>query len=122
MNKTERKLDICDCDVIHNDVVEEVETQMHDEDLLMQVADLFKLFSDSTRVRILSALRVKELCVCDLACVLNMTKSAISHQLRSLRQSHLVQYRKVGKIVYYRLADDHVSAIIDCAIEHVMEE
>lgn len=118
----ERKSFDCDCDVIHSDVVEEVETQMQDEDLLMRVADLFKLFSDSTRVRIMSALRIREMCVCDLACVLNMTKSAISHQLRSLRQSHLVQYRKSGKIVYYRLADDHVSAIIDCAIEHVMEE
>lgn len=91
------------------------------EELLFDVADLFKLFSDSTRVRILVALSEKELCVSDIAAQLEMNQTAISHQLRILKQNHLVKYRRDGKNMIYSLADDHVNMIINCAIEHIEE-
>lgn len=94
---------------------------MQDEELLFDVADLFKLFSDSTRVRILVALSENELCVSDIAAQLEMNQTAISHQLRILKQNHLVKYRRDGKNMIYSLADDHVNMIINCAIDHIEE-
>ncbi|MBQ2805244.1 MAG: helix-turn-helix transcriptional regulator [Clostridia bacterium] len=94
---------------------------MPDIDTLYDVAELFKVFGDSTRIRILSALLGQELCVCDLCSLLDMTKSAISHQLRILRQTKLVKNRRSGKEVYYSLDDDHVATIISIAIEHTKE-
>lgn len=111
----------CDCDVIHAEVVEKVKKNMPDIDLLMDLADFFKVFSDSTRVRILVALSEDTMCVCDIACLLNMTKSSISHQLRILRQANLVKTRKKGKNVYYTLKDDHVKEIISVGLEHILE-
>lgn len=111
----------CDCDVIHAEVVEKVKKNMPDIDLLMDLADFFKVFSDSTRVRILVALSEETMCVCDIACLLNMTKSSISHQLRILRQANLVKTRKKGKNVYYTLKDDHVKEIISVGLEHILE-
>ena len=93
-----------------------------DENILCDLAELFKIFGDSTRVKILHALEKHELCVCDLANLLSMTKSAISHQLQSLRLSNLVKFRKEGQVVYYSLADDHVKAILDIGFEHIFEE
>lgn len=113
---------ICDCDVIHADVVDLVKNRMNNEAELYDLSDFFKVLSDSTRVRIISALNESELCVCDLAVLLNMTKSAISHQLRSLRQANLVKFRKKGKVVFYSLADDHVKSIFEKGIEHIREE
>lgn len=117
MNKFE-----CDCDVIHEDAVQDVKSKMLDDDAYLNLGDLFKMFADSTRVKILHALEKKELCVCDLANLLSMTKSAISHQLQGLRMSNLVKYRKEGQVVYYSLADDHVKAILDIGFEHIFEE
>lgn len=94
---------------------------MQEEELLYDVADLFKLFSDSTRVRILVALSEKDLCVSDIAAMLGMNQTAISHQLRILKQNHLIKYRRDGKNMIYSLADDHVNMIINCAIEHIEE-
>lgn len=111
----------CDCDVIHAEVVEKVKKNIPDIDLLMDLADFFKVFSDSTRVRILVALSEDTMCVCDIACLLNMTKSSISHQLRILRQANLVKTRKKGKNVYYTLKDDHVKEIISVGLEHILE-
>lgn len=91
------------------------------DDVLYDLADLFKLFSDSTRVRILYTLFQKEQCVTDIANNLNMTQSAISHQLRLLKQSKLIKSRREGKTVFYSLADDHVRTIMDCAMEHILE-
>jgi DNA-binding transcriptional ArsR family regulator len=91
------------------------------DDVLYDLADLFKLFSDSTRVRILYALFQEEQCVTDIANGLNMTQSAISHQLRLLKQSKLIKSRREGKTVFYSLADDHVRTIMDCAMEHILE-
>ena len=112
----------CDCDVIHEESVNEVKANMLEDEAYLDLADLFKMFADSTRVKILHALEKKELCVCDLANLLSMTKSAISHQLQSLRMSNLVKYRKEGQVVYYSLADDHVKAILDIGFEHIFEE
>lgn len=111
----------CDDECIHNDIVNEVTAKLPDEELLYDVAELFKVFGDSTRVRIICALFESEMCVCDIAAVLNMTQSAISHQLRVLKQARLVKYRRDGKTVYYSLADDHIQNIFDQAFEHIME-
>ena len=111
----------CESNVIHEDTVKKVMNAMPDEDVLYDVAELFKIFGDSTRIRILSALFESELCVCDISAVLNMTKSAVSHQLRILRQTKLVKNRRRGKEVYYSLDDDHVATIINLALEHTKE-
>jgi len=112
---------VCDCDVIHADVVEEVSKHMPEEEKLYDLADFFKIFGDSTRIKILMALDHKEMCGCDLAVLLNMTKSAISHQLKTLKQEKLVKYRREGKVVYYSLQDDHVKNILEIGLEHINE-
>lgn len=111
----------CDCDVIHEDVVNAVREKMQDKDDYLKLATLFKMFGDGTRVQILHALEQSEMCVCDLASLLGMTKSAISHQLKALRLANLVQFRKDGQIVYYSLADDHVKEIMDKGLEHLWD-
>ncbi len=103
------------------DIVKAVAEKLPDEELLYDVAELFKVFGDSTRVRIICALFESEMCVCDIAGVLNMTQSAISHQLRVLKQARLVKYRREGKTVFYSLADKHIQTIVDQAFEHIME-
>jgi ArsR family transcriptional regulator len=107
--------------VIHADIVDAVKKKMPIEDELYDLADFFKVLGDSTRAKIMWALDESEMCVCDLAVLLNMTKSAISHQLRSLRQANLVKYRKSGKVVFYSLSDDHVKAIFETGLEHIRE-
>lgn len=113
---------ICDCEVIHSDIVEEVKKRMPNEDDLYDLSDFFKVLGDSTRTKIIWALDEHEMCVCDIAVLLNMTKSAISHQLRSLRQANLVRFRKEGKVVYYSLADEHVKDIFEKGMEHIKEK
>jgi DNA-binding transcriptional ArsR family regulator len=113
--------DTYDCTVIHEDVVEEVRRQMPREEALLDLADLFKVFGDSTRVKIISALLHAELCVCDIAALLGMTKSSISHQLRALRQTKLVKTRREGKVVFYALDDEHVGALFATGLVHVCE-
>ena len=115
------EFDVCDCDSIHEEVVQEVREKMPDDDVLMDLADAFKLFSDSTRVKILYALKTHEMCVCDISVLLGMTKSSVSHQLRILKQSNLVRNRKVGRVVYYALADEHVETIFSACMEHILE-
>lgn len=95
---------------------------LQDSDLLIDLADVFKIFGDSTRLSIMTALRTRELCVSDLASLLHMTSSAISHQLRMLRTFNLVRYRRDGKMSYYSLADQHVHTIIEAGLEHLEEE
>ena len=116
------KFAVCDCEVIHSDVVEEVRQTMPQDEILYDLADFFKVFGDSTRIKILWALDRSEMCVCDLAVLLNMTKSAISHQLKTLRQDKLVKHRKDGKIVYYSLKDEHVKNILEIGLEHIGEK
>lgn len=117
-----QSIERCDCEVIHQEAVDQVKEKMPQEELLYDLAELFKVFGDSTRIRILWALDESELCVCDIAVLLNMTQSAISHQLRVLKQSDLVKSRKDGKIVFYSLKDDHVRQILDQGMDHVTEE
>ena len=116
------ELDRTDCTVIHQEVVDAVRGRMPDDDLLLDLADCFKLFSDSTRLKILYALMEAEMCVCDISVLLGMTKSSVSHQLRVLKQSNLVKYRKAGRVIYYSLADDHVRTICRMGMEHVRED
>ncbi len=112
---------VCDVEHVHDDVVERIKEQMPDEETVCDLAELFKVFGDSTRTKILSCLELSELCVCDITSCLNMTKSAISHQLRILRQAKLVKTRKCGKEVFYSLDDEHVSKIYECALSHIKE-
>ncbi len=114
--------EVCDCSVIHQEAVDLVRSQMPEEDPIFEVAELFKVFGDSTRARIICALTISELCVCDLSAILGMSQSAISHQLRILKQARLVKNRRMGKAVYYTLDDDHVKALFDMAFAHVMED
>lgn len=112
---------ICDCEVIHEDIVQHVKQNFLKDEIISDLSDFFKIFSDSTRMKILLALEKHELCVCDLSILLNMTISAISHQLKVLRESNLVKTKREGKVVYYSLADEHVKEIIDCGLEHISE-
>lgn len=116
------QLDFCDCNAIHQDAVDVVKANMPDEEDIFEVADLFKAFGDSTRARIICALSITELCVCDLSALLNMSQSAVSHQLRTLKQARIVRNRRNGKSVYYSLDDEHIKALFRMAIEHITEE
>lgn len=111
----------CDCTHIDEDLVEKAKKAMPADELIFDLAEFFKVFADSTRMKILWALHEHELCVCDIAVVLNMTKSAVSHQLSYLRGANLVKNRKDGKIVYYSLSDEHVKEIFEMAVEHLDE-
>ena len=113
---------VCDCEVIHQEVVETTRSRMAAEEAYTKLAVLFKMFGDGTRVKILHALEQNELCVCDLAALLDMTKSAISHQLKALRLSNLVKSRRDGQVIYYSLADDHVKYILDIGFDHIHHE
>jgi len=111
----------CECDVVHEDVVSAVRKKLPDDRELYDLSDFFKVLGDSTRVKIMWALDESEMCVCDLAELLGMTKSAVSHQLRSLREANLVKNRRDGKNVFYSLADDHVKQIFEKGLEHIRE-
>jgi ArsR family transcriptional regulator len=113
---------LCDCDILHEGMVNSVRERMPDENVLSDLSDFFKILGDSTRSKIVCALDASEMCVCDLAALLNMTKSAISHQLRSLRDANLVKNRREGKVVFYSLADDHVKEIFEKGLEHIREK
>ena len=107
---------------IHEDTVNQIREKMPQEETLYDLAELFKVFGDSTRIKILWALDEAEMCVCDIAFLLNMTQSAISHQLRVLKQAELVKSRREGKIVFYSLEDEHVKQIFDQGLEHILEK
>lgn len=121
MKHNEEPIDCCDTVEVHEELVHYVNEKMPPEEELYDLAELFKIFGDSTRIRILFVLFEHEVCVCDLASALNMTQSAISHQLRILKHSELVKSRREGKSVFYSLADDHVRTIISQGLEHVKE-
>ena len=111
----------CDFLHAHGETVERVRREMPADGTLLDLAELYKVFGDSTRIKILYALFEAELCVCDIAALLGMTVSAISHQLRILRGAKLVDYRREGKTVFYALADDHVRTIIGMGMDHILE-
>ncbi|HHT89599.1 MAG: metalloregulator ArsR/SmtB family transcription factor [Bacillota bacterium] len=111
----------CEVTVIHEDRVKQVRQNMPPEENLFNLAELFKVFGDTTRIRILYTLFQSEMCVCDIAYLLDMTQSAISHQLRVLKGAKLVRYRKEGRVVYYSLDDEHIKAIFDQGYQHIQE-
>ena len=111
----------CDCEVIHEEFVRKARDVMIEEADVTSLAYFFKVFGDATRIKILQALSAGELCVCDIAALLNMTQSAISHQLKVLKNSKLVKFRREGKVVFYRLSDNHVKTIIAQGMEHLAE-
>lgn len=117
-----KNIEICDCNALHQDIIDEVKKHIPEETVLYDLSDLYKILGDSTRTKILWAIDIHEMCVCDLAVLLNMTKSAISHQLKILRDYNLVKARKDGKNVFYSLADNHVRDIFEKGIEHIKEE
>lgn len=111
----------CDCNIVHEESVKEINKIKLGEEKYIKLSDFFKVLGDNTRIKIVWALNEKELCVCDIANILNMTKSAVSHQLGTLRRANFVKYRKSGKTVYYSLADDHIKTMLESGIEHISE-
>lgn len=120
--KNKIEFDRCDCNVIHEDIVNNVKLKMPSEEKLSSLASFFKIFGDDTRIKILSCLSISQMCVCDIAVLLNMTQSAISHQLRVLKKARLVKFKREGKIVYYSLDDEHVSNIFSEGFDHINEK
>ena len=120
--KSEDEIEFNGEGVIHEDIVKRALAEQPEEICLAELADLFKNFSDTTRIRIISLLISDEMCVADITAALNATQSAVSHQLRILKQSRLVKSRRAGKIVYYSLADDHVKTIFAVEMEHITEQ
>lgn len=121
MENKEKKNDSCLCNMIHEDIVIKVKDKLPEEEKLYDLAELFKVFGDTTRIKIICALFESEMCVCDLSALLNMTQSAISHQLRVLKSARLVKFRRAGKVVYYSLDDDHIKHIFDEGLHHISE-
>jgi ArsR family transcriptional regulator, lead/cadmium/zinc/bismuth-responsive transcriptional repressor len=121
-NGLDLDIDRCNCTVVHESIIEKVKEQMPPEENLYDLAELFKVFGDTTRIKILCALFEAEMCVCDIAELLGMTQSAISHQLRALKQARLVKFRREGKVVFYSLDDDHVQSIFSLGLVHVNEK
>lgn len=115
------RMPVCENESVHESAVEAARKGMLDEEEYLDLSDVFKLFGDPTRLMILHALEQQELCVCDIAALLNLTKSAVSHQLKGLRIANLVKYRRDGQNVYYSLADGHVRSIIEIGLEHLHE-
>ncbi|WP_244833790.1 metalloregulator ArsR/SmtB family transcription factor [Clostridium sp. BJN0001] len=121
MKKDENGIESCNTTCIHEDVVNKVKSEIPDDEILYDLAELFKTFGDSTRVKIICALFQSEMCVCDLASVLSLSQSAVSHQLRILKQTRLVKFRRNGKVVYYSLDDDHIKEIFNQGFNHITE-
>ncbi len=118
----EKHAPVCDFLHVHEDAVQQVLAELPDEERLYDLAELFRMFGDTTRIRILYLLFESELCVCDLAKLLGVTQSAVSHQLRALKDAKLVRFRRAGKTVFYTLDDDHVRSILALGMEHIMEK
>ena len=121
MNMQPENYELCEVTEVHPDLVRRVMQDMPDEDTLYELSELFKVFGDSTRIRILYALYEEEICVCDLAEVLRMSQSAVSHQLKNLKNAKLIKSRREGKQVFYSLSDNHVATIIAMGKEHIEE-
>lgn len=121
MNKQDQNIEICNCNIIHEDTVSRVKDLLPKDEVLYDLAELFKAFGDSTRVKLLCALFESDMCVCDLAAVLGISQSAVSHQLRTLKASRLVKFRRDGKVIYYSLDDEHIKSIFNQGFEHITE-
>ena len=117
-----KEIEVCDCNIIHQEVVSDTKKKMLDTKMFVKVSNFFKIIGDPTRLKILYALDNNEMCVCDIANLLNMTKSSISHQLRLLKENGLVKSRRDGKEIYYLLDDEHVSSVVEVASKHVIHK
>lgn len=113
---------LCSCTIIHEDILSRVKGEMTDDNHLFKMAELFKALNDPTRLKIVNALILSEMCVCDIAALLNMNQPAISHHLKVLRQTQLIKYRREGKIVYYSLDDEHIELLFKQGFAHVIEK
>lgn len=112
---------LCHCTIIHKDVLKKVKQEMTDEETLFDMAAEFKVLSDPTRLKIINALMLSEMCVCDISALLNMSPPAISHHLKLLRQTRLIHYRRDGKIAYYSLNDEHIGVLFKECLTHITE-
>lgn len=122
MDKETTDFETCSSTIIHQDVINRVKGSMIGDYHAMNLAEFFKVFGDITRIKIINALFSSEMCVCDIAALLHMNQSAISHQLRTLKQARLIKNRRDGKVVYYSLDDDHIKEIFDQGLIHVKEQ
>lgn len=113
--------DVCSCNIIHNETVNKVKDKLLDNNIVCRLAEFFKVFGDTTRIQMLYVLSLEEMCVCDITAALHMTQSAVSHQLKILRQERLVKYRREGKTVFYSLDDDHIRQLLSQGLEHIHE-
>jgi ArsR family transcriptional regulator, lead/cadmium/zinc/bismuth-responsive transcriptional repressor len=120
--KDSNEIEICNCRIIHKDVVDRVKIHIPNDDVCMDLAEFYKAFADPTRIKILTALLNSEMCVCDLTSILAMTQPAVSHQLRTLKKMKLIKYRKSGKVVYYSLDDNHIEEIFKAGLNHINEK
>lgn len=117
----DNRVESCNINVIHDEVVTKVKDKLPQDETLYDLAEFFKVFGDSTRIKIICALFESEMCVCDLSALLGVSQSAISHQLRTLKAARLVRYRRDGKVIYYSLDDEHIKHIYDEGLRHVTE-
>lgn len=115
-------VDKCCCNIVHEDIVNDVKGKMLEDSVVMELSEFFKVFGDITRLKIIKALMLSEMCVCDLTALLSMNQSAVSHQLKILRQSKLVKCRRDGKIIYYSLDDEHINRIFELGLKHIEEK
>jgi len=114
--------DLCKVTVIHDDIVQKARSGLTDEIFLRKMAEMFKVLNDPTRLKLINALLISEMCVCDIAALMEMTQPTISHHLKIMRQSELIKYRRDGKIVYYSLDDEHISVLFQNGLEHALEK
>ncbi|MCC9295607.1 metalloregulator ArsR/SmtB family transcription factor [Clostridium sp. WLY-B-L2] len=122
MNYDNENIEVCDVKIIHDNVVNMVKKKITNDTSIFNMAEFFKVLGDPTRLKIINALILSEMCVCDISAVLNMSQPAISHHLKILRQSKLIRYRRDGKIVYYSLDDEHIKPIFNQCLAHVNEK
>ncbi|MDR3553103.1 MAG: metalloregulator ArsR/SmtB family transcription factor [Clostridia bacterium] len=120
MEKDEKEF-LCNCTMIHEDVIERARRESADDDTLYYMSEFFRMFCDSTRLRIISALMLSEMCVCDLSALSGMSQSVISHHLKILRQARVIKFRRDGKVVYYSICDEHIRLIFDQGLTHILE-
>ena len=122
MTDSKRENALCSITIIHEDILEKVKMEMTADEILFNTAEVFKVLSDPTRLKIINALMLSEMCVCDISALLNMSAPAISHHLKSLRQTRLIKYRRDGKAAYYSLDDEHIKVMFDQCVTHAKEK
>ncbi|HEX2938495.1 MAG TPA: metalloregulator ArsR/SmtB family transcription factor [Ruminiclostridium sp.] len=113
---------ICNCTIIHDDVIENVKKEIEDDETLYNMSEFFKMFGDSTRLKIINALMISEMCVCDISALIGMNQSVISHHLKILRSARVIKFRREGKVVYYSLCDEHINKLFRQGHTHVQEK